>query len=183
MAHSPIREQLIALASSTSGDPMNFLDGLSDIHDNWHQEVVRTYGFLLFHHRVVRYFNTIVNSQLQPTITAYTRQEFEGMGVAPFGGNLANIDTLPELRNFASSVEAWHNAAHDRIARATGTPLLDARQNIYFRAFWRLHLYIENLFMTVLQQYGDRAHPNEFLSLQAVAEHIEAAHHAWVPNI
>ena len=80
MAHSPIRDQLIALANNTAGNPMGFLEGLSDIHDDWHGEVVRTYGFLLFHHRVVRYFNAVVNSQLQSPVAAYARVIFRRWG-------------------------------------------------------------------------------------------------------
>ena len=66
MSHSEFRDRLIALANETSGNPSGFLEGLSDVHGNWHEANVRTYGFLLFHHRVVRYYNAIVDSHAQP---------------------------------------------------------------------------------------------------------------------
>ncbi len=115
MAHSPMRDRLVAIASSNAGDPGGFLEDLSDLHDDWHREFVRSYGFLLFHTRVVRYFNTIVNAQLQPPVAAYTANDLQGMGIAPFGGNLANVDTLAELVSFSNAIESWHNTAHGRL--------------------------------------------------------------------
>ncbi len=183
MAHSPMRDRLVAIASSNAGDPGGFLEDLSDLHDDWHREFVRSYGFLLFHTRVVRYFNTIVNAPLQPPVAAYTANDLQGMGIAPFGGNLANVDTLAELVSFSNAIESWHNTAHGRLATATGTPMGDPRQNIFFRPFWRLHLYIDGFFEQVLRQYGNREHPGEFVIPAAVAGHIEVGHHGWVPRI
>ena len=54
MSHLPTRDALVALATSTTQDPSGFLDGLSEIHDDWHRQVSRDYGFLLFHNRVIR---------------------------------------------------------------------------------------------------------------------------------
>jgi hypothetical protein len=183
MAHSPTRDQLIALANNNAGDPMGFLDGLSDIHDDWHGELVRTYGFLLFHHRVVRYFTAIVNPAIQPAIAAFTPADFQQMQAQPFGGNTAGVDTLGELAAFSTAIESWHNTAHMQIGMATGTPMMDPRQNIFFRPFWRLHFYIDGLFRTCLRQYGNRAHPNQFVNDSAIAGHIEASHHGWVRRI
>jgi hypothetical protein len=183
MAHSPVRDQLTAIAGSNAGDPVGFLEDLSDVHAEWHGTIMRNYGFLLFHHRVVRHFNTIVNTQIQPPVADYTPAEFQAMGVQPFGANLANIDTLQELANLSVAIESWHNNAHSRIATATQTPLMDPRQNIFFRPFWQLHFYIDTIFQRVLQQYGDGAHPGQFVAISAVASHIEAAHHGWVPRI
>ncbi|SFM95595.1 hypothetical protein [Nitrosomonas communis] len=183
MAHSQFRNRLIALANDTSENPTGFLEGLSDIHFDWHDELPPTYGFLLFHHRVVRYFNSIVNSRLQPQISAFTPSDLQGMGVQPFTANLGNIDTLGELANFSSSIQSWHNNAHGLIGSATQTPMMDPRQNIFFQPFWRLHLYIDGLFQTVLQQYGDRQHSSQFIDSPAVAGHLEVSHHSWVPRI
>lgn len=183
MAHSQFRDRLIALANNNAANPDGFLEGLSDIHPDWHGENVRTYGFLLFHHRVVRYFNSIVNSQLQPQITAFTPSDLQGMGVQPFTTNLASIDTLAELASFSLSIESWHNTAHGLIGSATQTPMMDPSQNIFFRPFWRLHFYIDDMLRTVLQQYGNRQHPSQFVSATAVAGHLEASHHSWVPRI
>ena len=61
--------------------------------------------------------------------------------------------------------------------------MLDPRQNILFSAFWQLHLYVEGLFQGSLHQYGDAIHPGQFLNVSAVAAHLEASHHAWVPFI
>ena len=66
---------------------------------------------------------------------------------------------------------------------ATGTPMMDASQNIYFRAFWQLHTYIDNLFQVALMRYGENVHPGQFLNVQAVAAHIETGHHSFVPSI
>jgi hypothetical protein len=105
------------------------------------------------------------------------------MNVQPFAAKLTNIDTLIELANFSDSIESWHNTAHMQIGMATGTPMMDPRQNIYFRPFWRLHLYIDGMFRTVLQQYGNRQHPNQFVDTTAIAGHLEVSHHSWVPRI
>ena len=183
MAHSQFRDRLITLANNNAGNPSGFLEGLSDIHPDWHGETLRTYGFLLFHHRVVRYFNTIVNVQLQPQITAFTPGDFQAMGVQPFAAALANVDTLREMADFSSSFESWHGGAHNLIGNATQTPMMDPAQNIFFRPFWRLHLYIDGLFQTVLQQYGNRQHPSQFVNATAVAGHLEASHHSWVTRI
>lgn len=183
MAHSPTRDSLAGLASASAGDPTGFLEGLSDIHDDWHSEFTRTYGFLLFHARVVRYFTQIVGPVLNPPITAYTAPDLQNMNVQPFQFNVAAVDTLSELASLSSAIEGWHNTAHTRIGSATGAPMIDPRQNIYFRPFWRLHFYIEDVFQAALAQYASRNHPGDFLTPMAVASHIEVAHHGWVPRI
>ena len=183
MAHEPTRDALIVLANSTSTNPAGFLEGLSDIHDEWHQPFGRTYGFLLFHFRVVRYFTDIVNPVLNPGIAPYTAADFQGMNYDAFGGDTAGVDTLGDLADLSASIENWHNTAHRRIMAATGTPMMDASQNIYFRAFWQLHTYIDNLFQVALMRYGENVHPGQFLNVQAVAAHIETGHHSFVPSI
>jgi hypothetical protein len=66
------------------------------------------------------------------------------------------------------------------IGTATGTPMMDPRQSIFFWAFWQLHFFIDDVqFGVALQQYGDRAHPGQFVIPSAVAGHIEARHHGW----
>ena len=183
MAHSQFRDRLITLTNNNAGNPSGFLEGLSDIHPDWHAENLRTYGFLMFHHRVVRSFNAIVNVQLQPQITAFTPDQLTGMGVQPFAADLANVDTLREMADLSSSIESWHNSAHGSIGNVTQTPMMDPAQNIFFRPFWQLHLYIDGLFQTVLQQYGNRQHPNQFVNATAVAGHLEVSHHSWITRI
>src|SRR5829696_1615022 len=135
MAHPAMRDRLVAIASQNASDPGRFLEDLSDLHDDWHTEFVRSYGFLLFHSRLVRYFQAIVNSQLTNPITAYTNEDLEGLGVQPFLENLANVDSIEELASFSSAIESWHNTAHGRLMTATGAPMMDPRQNIFFRPF------------------------------------------------
>ena len=186
MSHADFRERLRALAGDTGQDPSGFLEGLSPIHDDWHSENVRSYGFLLFHTRVVRYFSTIVNASLpqQQRIAPFSAQELQAMNAQPFSGvNPETVDTLAELTTFSNSLESWHNTAHMRIGTATGTPMMDPRQNIFFRPFWQLHLYIDRLFQQALARYGDRQHPGQFVTVPAVAGHIESRHHGWVARI
>lgn len=183
MAHSVFRDRLIALANETADNPSGFLEGLSDIHADWHGVEVPTYGFLLFHHRVVRYYNSIVNAQLNPPVTAFTAADFKNMNVQPFADKTTNIDTLVEMADFSDSVQSWHNTAHMQIGMATGAPMMDPRQNVFFRPFWRLHYYIEKLFQTVLLQYGNKQHPGQFVDDTAIASHLEVSHHSWVPRI
>jgi hypothetical protein len=183
VSHAPFRDRLVTLAGATAQDPGGFLEGLSPIHDDWHTEASRGYGFLLFHNRVARSFNSIVAPAVSPAIEAFTDQQFRDMGVRPFQAELTGIDTLEELVAFSTSIESWHNTAHMGIGTATGTPMMDPRQNIFFRAFWQLHYYIDEAFETTLRQYGDRAHPGQFVIASAVAAHIEARHHGWVPRI
>jgi hypothetical protein len=183
MSHAPMRDRLVALAQLTSQDPGGFLEGLSDIHFDWHDQSPTLYGFLLFHNRVVRYFKAIVLPAVEPTIDPFGDQDFQNMGVQLFGDDPAGVDTLGGLAAFSDSIRSWHNTAHGAIGQATGTPMHDPRQNIFFRPFWGLHFYIDDLFETTLQQYGDRAHPGQFVMPAAVAAHIEARHHGWVPGI
>ncbi|MBI5915288.1 MAG: hypothetical protein HY842_07920 [Bacteroidetes bacterium] len=183
MAHATVRSQLIALASSTVGNPLGYLDGLSPIHANWHSGAPRTYGFLLFHFRVVRDFRANVNSSLAVPVVPYTAAQLTAMGVAGAPPATAGVNTLAELRTFSQAIERWHNAAHEQIGMATGAPMMDARQNIYYRPFWQLHFYINDRFQTVLNQYGNSAHAGMFLSVDAVASHIEVSHHSMVRSI
>jgi hypothetical protein len=183
MAHATVRDQLTALAGATSGDPGGFLDGLSPIHTAWHRTGNRTYGFLLFHTRVVRSFNQIVAPAVQPEIRPFTDEDYENMGVRLFEYELQSVDALAELADFSTTIESWHNTAHMAIGTATGTPMMDPAQNIFFRPFWQLHRYIDDMFLEVLNQYGNRAHPQQFVTASATASHIEVAHHGWVSRI
>lgn len=184
MAHPQMRDRLVAIAGTNASDPGGFLEDLSDLHDDWHGEFIRTYGFLLFHHRVVGYFQAVVNDPLQLGIARYSDDDLEAMTIQPFDANLAaNIDTLGELASFSSAIESWHNTTHGRLATETGTPMMDPRRNIFFRPFWRLHLYIDAFFVQVLDQYGNRVHPGQFVMPTTVASHIEVSHHGWVPRI
>lgn len=183
MTHATFRDQLGTLAGATAQDPGGFLDGLSPIHAAWHDEGNRTYGFLLFHNRVVRYFTQIVAPSVQPEIVPFTAADYENMGVALFQYDLASVTALAELAHLSTAIESWHNTAHMAIGMATGTPMMDPRQNIFFRPFWQLHRYIDDLFVQALSQYGDRAHSNQFVTASSVASHLEAAHHGWVPRI
>ena len=184
MSHAAFRDRLITLAGATAQDPGGFLAGLSSIHDDWHTEASRGYGFLLFHNRVVGSFNAIVAPAVDPAIEPFTEQEFRDMGVDLFQGDPSSVSTLGDLAAFSTAIEDWHNGAHMAIGTATGTPMMDPRQNIFFRAFWQLHFFIDDVqFGMALQQYGDRAHPGQFIIPSAVAGHIEARHHGWVPNI
>lgn len=182
MSHQSFRDQLNSLAGTTSEDPGGFLEGLSPIHAAWHSQP-RGYGFLLFHNRVVRHFKTIVAPAVQPEIVPYTLDDLEGMGIERFDRDLSNVDALNELAIFSQELESWHNTAHGAIGTATGTPMGSASQNVFFRPFWQFHFFIDDLFEVVLGQYGERAHPGQFVTLSAVAAHIESRHHGWVPRI
>lgn len=182
MSHANTRTQLIQLANSTAGQPNDFLDGLSPIHDAWHTRP-RTYGFLLFHSRLVRYYQSIVNPTLSPHVVPFTAADFTSMSVSPFTRPTAGVDSLAELAAFSNALESWHNTAHGAIGMATGAPMMDARVNIYFRPFWQLHIFIDDLFKVILKQYAATAHSGQFLNPVAVAGHLEASHHSWVVRI
>ena len=183
MSHESFRDELVSLAGATTQDPTGFLEGLSPIHDAWHSQGTRTYGFLLFHHRVVRYFNANVGAGVKPPIKAFTTAEFQGMNVQPFVFDLAGTDTLADLATFSTAIENWHNTAHMGIGMATGVPMMDPRQNIFFRPFWQLHFFINDLFNTALGQYASAGHPGQFVTDDAAAGHVEARHHGWVSRI
>lgn len=182
MAHENTRDQLIAIANANNGDPMGFLESLSPIHLGWHGSA-RSYGFLLFHLRVVRYFRSIVNPQVDPQIVPFDDADFQGMGVNPFGGNPQNIASLRDLADFSDEIEGWHNGAHAAIQVATGVPMMNAAENIFYRVFWRLHFFIDDRFRVGLGEYGNTVHPGQFLDVLAIAAHVETSHHSWVPNI
>ena len=182
MAHENFRDRLTSLRTATLTDPDGFLQGLSDIHYDWHSQP-RTYGFLLFHHRVVRYFDEIVNAPLQLGIVAFSSADLERMGVAALTASTSGVDTLGELATYSSAIETWHNSAHGRIEVATGAPMMDARVNIFYEAFWRLHKFIDARVQTGLTQYANRAHRGSLATPFASARHIESAHHSWVVRI
>lgn len=181
MSHSEFRNRLVALANENSNNPEGFLEGLSPIHVDWHSEPV-TYGFLLFHHRVVRYFNAIVNGPLNLNLKAYTPAELQGMSVVESPGT-GGVDTLGELASYSARIQGWHNTAHGQIGTATGVPMMDPAQNIFFAPFWRLHLHIDERFVTCLRQYANKAHPGQLIGPNVIASHLETAHHTWVPRI
>lgn len=183
MAHSEFRGRLIDLANANASNPMGFLEGLSPIHDDWHSENVRTYGFLLFHFRVLRYFRDLVSPALDAPIVPFTAQDFQDMAVQPLNVNPQGANTLATLATLSASIEDWHNSAHMQIGMATQAPMMDARTNIYYRPFWQLHFFIDDLFQQALQAYGDNAHSGQFLNLASIAAHIEESHHSWVPQI
>ncbi|MDP8929544.1 MAG: hypothetical protein M3O70_13475 [Actinomycetota bacterium] len=183
MALSPMRDRLVSIAHGNASDPAGFLEDLSDLHADWHDEYIQTYGFLLFHHRMARYFQSIVNAQLEPAIQAYAHDDLQEMEVETFDGDLSDVDALGELAQLSFAIRSWHNTAHARLQQATGTPMMDARQNIFFRPFWQLHLYVDDFFVQALQQYGEREHPGQFVNRAAIAGHLEARHHGWVPRI
>lgn len=143
----------------------------------------RTYGFLLFHNRVVGYFQAIVNSALQNPVSPFTEPELAAMNVSPFGDDPDQADSLEGLATFSRRFESWHNPTHRVIGAATGTPLTDPRQNIFYRPFWQLHLYIDDLFGRALGAYAGQAHPGQLLSEDMIASHLESTHHGWVPRI
>ena len=182
MAHPNTRDELIGIANSNNGDPLGFLEGLSPIHTGWHAPV-RTYGFLLFHHRVVRYFKAIVNPQVNPPVVPFTDADFQGMQIVPFGGAPQNVGSLSDLQTFSADVEGWHNGAHAGIQVATGVPMMDAAENIFYRVFWQLHFFIDDRFKEALARYEQAVHQDAFLSVSAIAAHIEVRHHSVVPMI
>ena len=182
MAHESTRDALITIANNNNGDPLGFLEALSPIHLNWHQPAP-PYGFLLFHHRVVRYFKAIVDPQVNPSIAPFTNAEFDGMGINPFGGGPENIASLNDLAAFSGNIQNWHNGAHQNIQAATGVPMMDPEENIFYRVFWQLHFFIDDRFKVGLQQYEAAVHPGAFLNVSAIAAHIEIRHHSWVPRI
>ena len=160
---------------------MGFLEGLSPIHDGWHR-LSRTYGFLLFHHRVVRYVKAIVNPNIAVPIVPFEDSDFVDMGGVEFAPG-ALPTSLAELAAFSQSIESWHNTEHSVIGAATGVPMMDASQNVFFRPFWQLHFYIDDHFQAALNAYEAAVHAGMFLDPTAIAAHIEVGHHGWVRSI
>ncbi|MCZ6652020.1 MAG: hypothetical protein O7D91_03220 [Planctomycetota bacterium] len=182
MAHESTRDALITIANDNNGDALGFLEAFSPIHRNWHGRE-RTYGFLLFHHRVVRYFMAIVNPRIGAPVEPFTTAEFAAMGVNPYAENPENTASLSDLAAYSADIQRWHNGAHASIQVATGVPMMNAAENIFYRVFWQLHLFIDEKFKVRLGQYEAEVHPNAFLNVSAIAAHIEVSHHAWVPRI
>jgi hypothetical protein len=184
--HWDERDYLIQLANETAQDPEALLGGLRDIHVFWHGQRLeeRTYGFLLFHYRVVRYFNGIVNSRREEPLAPYSPTEFQRMGVPPFPEQIVgNIQTVRDLALFSRAFELWHNLCHEQMERATGAPLMDAAKNIYWAEFWRLHLYVDRIFHQALAQFANGSHPGEFRTVLEVVTYIEEEQDGWVPYI
>lgn len=196
MAHSTVRDQLSALRSTTEGDAWGFLEGLSPIHTAWHMPGSRRYGFLLFHHRVVRYFNANVNGPLGLGIAPYSAADFAAGGQfedAPWplpGAFPGPVQRLEDLRELSSIIEEWHNVgAHAVVGAVTGTPMMQPDRNIFYRPFWRLHGFIDEEFKKALVSYGNAVHPpsggglHTIANASNIAQHIEESHHSFVPVI
>ncbi len=182
MSNENTRDALITIANNNNGDPLGFLEALSPIHSDWHVPPT-TYGFLLFHHRVVRYFKAIVNPQVNPPVEAFTAAEFEEMGINPYSGGPDNIASLNALQSLSADIEGWHNGAHAGIQVATGVPMMNAAENIFYRVFWKLHFFIDDRFKVGLEQYEAEVHAGAFLNVSAIAAHIEVRHHSWVATV
>jgi hypothetical protein len=125
----------------------------------------------------------IVNSQVEPPVTPYTDAGFRDIGIEPFSGGPERASSLGDLRLLSENIENWHNGAHARIQVATGVPMMNAAENIFYRVFWQLHFYIDDRFKEGLQQYEAEVHPDAFLNVSAIAAHIEVSHHSWVQEI
>lgn len=124
-----------------------------------------------------------MNNPLNLDIAAFKEADLQAMGVSPLTTGTTGVDTLGELSAYSNAVETWHNSAHGRIEMATGVPMMDARVNIFYEVFWKLHKFIEARFRIVLTQYANRAHPGALATPFAAASHIESAHHNWVVRI
>jgi hypothetical protein len=146
-------------------------------------EASRSYGFLLFHSRVVRSFNAIVAPTVDRAIEPSTEQEFQDMGVEAFQEDASSVPPSVTSWRFHSDRElAQHRTHGNRRGARNADDGFPAE--CLFRAFWQLHLFIDEVqFGRALRQYGDQAHPSQFVLPSAVADHIEARHHGWVPRI
>ncbi len=105
------------------------------------------------------------------------------MAIDPYGGGPDNIASLTGLQALSADIQDWHNGAHARIQVATGVPMMNAAENIFYRVFWQLHFFIDDRFKVALDQYEAEVHPGAFLNVSAIAAHIEVSHHSLVPTI
>jgi hypothetical protein len=140
----------------------------------------RSVGFLTFHWCIIFYFKALGLDRLMG-INAFSPNDFL------IGGRFYNIDTdwnvwmentqsvrnINDLLQFSDRIERWHNSAHMSIEMVTGTPMMDASINIYYRTFWELHIFINNTFEEQLNSYKINTNPNPnmitpFQVLQAI---------------
>lgn len=173
-------------SAQDAGLPRRYLRLLSPFHFQWHS-VARRVGFLLFHWHCIDHFRNLGLDQAMD-VEAYRAADFEpggqfaGAGWSEPMGGLGNATSLQELADYSTAIEGWHNEAHMIIGDATGLDMMDARANVFFPEFWRLHFFINERFEEQLVSYGDSVHPGTGAAAELVA-HIESQHPAAVARV
>jgi len=137
-------------------DPMAFLRQLSPLHVQWHRTplAARSLGFLLFHWYVIQNFKKARGPQVWPGgVRPYTTRDFGNFGWPYRVTTEATAGDIDSFAAFSLDIERWHGDAHMAIGMATGTPMMDAAQNIFHLPFWRLHYFINERFIEQLENY------------------------------
>ena len=173
--------------AQNDGNPRVFLERLSPLHVNWHNQpsASRRIGFLIFHWHVVAHFKElglVDNMGVNPIYTVAVFSPGGAYSEADFNDAMTGVSasqSLQGLADFSRAIEGWHNEAHMVIADKTGNPLMDPGRNVFYRRFWRLHLFIDQRFESEMTSYAQAAHPQLTTSAQVI-DHLENSHHGWV---
>ncbi len=139
------------------GDPMYYLQRLSPIHTEWHRPGPRRIGFLFFHWHGIENLKKAGGPRVWPGgVRPYTAADFRNFGWPYDVAAQAQHGDIDSLAAFSSEIEGWHNEAHMALMDATGTPMTDPAQNIFYPPFWRLHYVMNARFLERLATYDGR---------------------------
>ena len=153
-----------------------FLNGLAEIHFDWHT-TRRTHGFMLFHADVVGRFKAVGGPGRFGGVTPFTRGELASFD-APYEVTTTASQADPaSLRRFSREVETWHNNAHMAVEMALGVDMMNPKTNIYVEEFWKLHYFIQARFAAELRRFRPG------VKQPTVIARIEDRHHPFVPRI
>src|SRR5687767_8176074 len=90
---------------------------------------------------------------------------------------------VEDLIRYSRQLELCHYGWHMAIEERTRTPLMDPYVNIYYRAFWYLHFFINNEFEAQLNSYRSAIQNSALTTSYQAILHIERRHPGAIERI
>lgn len=171
-----------AMRQNGTARPQTFLRLLGPIHDRWHKTSARRIGFLLFHWHVIESFKKVGGPQFLGGIMPFSLNDFRSMRV-PYDVNVPiSNGNIAQLIDFSDRIERWHGDAHMAIETKYNVPMMNPLVNIQYPQFWRLHYFINSMFIGALKQYFG-ARSSTPTQVSNWINTIEQTNHTSVPSI
>jgi hypothetical protein len=142
--HLDLRLYLEEVPQTHAGDPLGYLWEFGPVYAWWRRERaldLQTVGFLTFHRLVIRSFRRTFPGGWIPVQPA---------SMLPFPSVLAEragaVRDLGTLQECSADLEGWHHGVY----RAVGDSLATPERNLFGRAFWEFHIFLDLQFSRAL---------------------------------
>jgi len=139
-----LRFYLEQVAQTHAGDPLGYLWEFGPVYAWWRRERAQNLqplGFLTFHRLVIRSFRRTFPGGWIPV---------QPSSILPFPTLLADqagtVRDLVTLQECSADLEGWHHGVHRAIGEGSGTP----ERNVFVRAFWEFHVFLDLQFARAL---------------------------------